>query len=95
MHFLLKVSLQIKNMNSLFVFAVFRTFDKDNDGFLSVKEWIAGLSVLLRGTLDEKMKCTFLTCFKELYNRDSMCQCLIFPFINTFSRLFHCLRFKQ
>lgn len=38
---------------------VFRTFDKDNDGFLSVKEWIAGLSVLLRGTLDEKMKYCF------------------------------------
>lgn len=41
------------------VFTVFRTFDKDNDGFLSVKEWITGLSVFLRGTFDEKIKCKF------------------------------------
>ncbi|KAK7899153.1 hypothetical protein WMY93_020006 [Mugilogobius chulae] len=38
---------------------VFRTFDKDNDGFLSVKEWIAGLCVFLRGRLDEKIKYCF------------------------------------
>lgn len=37
---------------------VFRTFDKDNDGFVSVKEWIEGLSVFHRGTLDEQIKCT-------------------------------------
>ncbi len=36
---------------------VFRTFDKDNDSFVSMKEWIEGLSVFLRGTLDEKIKC--------------------------------------
>ncbi|XP_053190079.1 calaxin [Scomber japonicus] len=38
---------------------VFRTFDKDNDGFISMKEWIEGLSVFLRGTLDEKIKYCF------------------------------------
>uniref|UniRef100_A0A8D3AHR4 EF-hand domain-containing protein n=1 Tax=Scophthalmus maximus TaxID=52904 RepID=A0A8D3AHR4_SCOMX len=38
---------------------VFRTFDKDNDSFVSMKEWIEGLSVLLRGTLDEKIKYCF------------------------------------
>ncbi|XP_045915701.1 EF-hand calcium-binding domain-containing protein 1 [Micropterus dolomieu] len=38
---------------------VFRTFDKDNDGFVSMKEWIEGLSVILRGTLDEKIKYCF------------------------------------
>lgn len=37
---------------------VFRTFDKDNDGFVSVKEWIEGLSVFLRGTMDEQIQCT-------------------------------------
>lgn len=37
--------------------AVFRTFDKDNDSFVSVKEWIEGLSIFLRGTLEEKIKC--------------------------------------
>ncbi|KAM4538904.1 calaxin [Odontesthes bonariensis] len=38
---------------------VFRAFDKDNDGFVSVEEWIEGLSVFLRGTLDEKIKYCF------------------------------------
>ncbi|XP_008288689.1 calaxin [Stegastes partitus] len=38
---------------------VFRAFDKDNDDIVSMKEWIEGLSVFLRGTLDEKMKYCF------------------------------------
>ncbi|KAM9340002.1 calaxin [Symphorus nematophorus] len=38
---------------------VFRTFDKDNDSFISMNEWIEGLSVFLRGTLDEKIKYCF------------------------------------
>ncbi|XP_070702673.1 calaxin [Pempheris klunzingeri] len=38
---------------------VFRTFDKDNDGFVNMKEWVEGLSVFLRGTLDEKIKYCF------------------------------------
>uniref|UniRef100_A0A4W6CWD4 Calaxin n=1 Tax=Lates calcarifer TaxID=8187 RepID=A0A4W6CWD4_LATCA len=38
---------------------VFRSFDKDNDSFVSMKEWIEGLSVFLRGTLDEKIKYCF------------------------------------
>ncbi|XP_068188510.1 calaxin [Antennarius striatus] len=38
---------------------VFRTFDKDNDSFVSMNEWIEGLSVFLRGTLDEKIKYCF------------------------------------
>ncbi|KAG7261433.1 hypothetical protein CRUP_015570 [Coryphaenoides rupestris] len=38
---------------------VFRAFDKDNDGFVSVREWTEGLSVFLRGTLDEKIKYCF------------------------------------
>ncbi|CAL8296533.1 unnamed protein product [Lota lota] len=38
---------------------VFRAFDKDNDSFVSVKEWTEGLSVFLRGTLDEKIKYCF------------------------------------
>ncbi|XP_054985337.1 calaxin isoform X2 [Sorex araneus] len=38
---------------------VFRAFDKDNDGSVSVSEWIYGLSVFLRGTLEEKMKYCF------------------------------------
>lgn len=38
---------------------VFRTFDKDNDSFVCIKEWIEGLTVFLRGTLDEKIKYCF------------------------------------
>ncbi|KAM9838149.1 calaxin [Aulostomus maculatus] len=38
---------------------VFRTFDKDNDSFVSMREWIEGLSVFLRGTLDERIKYCF------------------------------------
>nr|XP_057941670.1 calaxin-like [Doryrhamphus excisus] len=38
---------------------MFRTFDKDNDGFIGMKEWIEGLSVFLRGTLDERIKYCF------------------------------------
>ncbi|XP_060798747.1 calaxin [Neoarius graeffei] len=38
---------------------VFHVFDKDNDTYINVKEWIEGLAVLLRGTLDEKIKFCF------------------------------------
>ncbi|XP_050993323.1 calaxin [Labeo rohita] len=43
--------------------SVFRAFDKDNDTYISVKEWVEGLSVFLRGTLDEKIKFCF-----DVYN---------------------------
>ncbi|XP_077346938.1 calaxin [Lithobates pipiens] len=45
---------------------VFRAFDKDNDSYISVTEWIEGLSVFLRGTLDEKIKYCF-----EVYDLNS------------------------
>lgn len=38
---------------------VFKAFDRDNDGAVSREEWLVGLSVLLRGTIDEKMKCKY------------------------------------
>ncbi|KAA0710419.1 EF-hand calcium-binding domain-containing protein 1 [Triplophysa tibetana] len=38
---------------------VFRAFDKDNDSYISVKEWVEGLSLFLRGTLEEKIKYCF------------------------------------
>ncbi|XP_068956016.1 calaxin isoform X1 [Petaurus breviceps papuanus] len=38
---------------------VFRGFDRDNDGFVSVTEWISGLCIFLRGSLEEKMKYCF------------------------------------
>ncbi|OXB53722.1 hypothetical protein ASZ78_011569 [Callipepla squamata] len=36
---------------------VFRAFDRDNDNCISVVEWVEGLSVFLRGTLEERIKC--------------------------------------
>ncbi|KAG9476358.1 calaxin [Eleutherodactylus coqui] len=45
---------------------VFRGFDKDNDSYIGVIEWIEGLSVFLRGTLDEKIKYCF-----EVYDLNS------------------------
>ncbi|XP_074756385.1 calaxin [Athene noctua] len=38
---------------------VFHTFDRDNDNCISVVEWVEGLSVFLRGTLEERIKYCF------------------------------------
>eukprot|EP00794_Sanderia_malayensis_P003436 gene3436-3931_t len=38
---------------------VFKAFDTDNDSAISMKEWISGLSIFLRGTLPERMKYCF------------------------------------
>lgn len=48
---------QVSYFLRLSFFLVFREFDKDNDGCITVSEWVYGLSVFLRGTLEEKMKC--------------------------------------
>ncbi|XP_061123250.1 calaxin-like isoform X1 [Syngnathus typhle] len=45
--------------SELMCFLVFRTFDRDNDNIVSSKEWVEGLCVFLRGTLDEKIKYCF------------------------------------
>jgi len=37
----------------------FKAFDKDNDGYISVDEWVSGLSVFLRGWPEEKKKFVF------------------------------------
>ncbi|XP_017902920.1 PREDICTED: EF-hand calcium-binding domain-containing protein 1-like [Capra hircus] len=42
---------------------VFFAFDKDNDNYINVKEWVKGLSVFLRGTFEEKLK----FCFEVYY----------------------------
>uniref|UniRef100_A0A7M5XGS1 EF-hand domain-containing protein n=1 Tax=Clytia hemisphaerica TaxID=252671 RepID=A0A7M5XGS1_9CNID len=38
---------------------IFRAFDTDNDSNISMEEWIMGLSVFLRGTLDEQARYCF------------------------------------
>lgn len=42
---------------------VFKTFDPDCDGCISMEEWVIGLSVILKGTRDEQIE----YCFK-IYN---------------------------
>ncbi|KFP85220.1 EF-hand calcium-binding domain-containing protein 1, partial [Acanthisitta chloris] len=44
---------------------VFRVFDRDRDKCISVVEWVEGLSIFLRGTLEEKIKYCF-----EVYDRN-------------------------
>ncbi|CAF4018509.1 unnamed protein product [Rotaria sp. Silwood2] len=41
---------------------VFKAFDRDNDGQVSMLEWVVGLNTYLRGTLDEKIAFAF-TCY--------------------------------
>lgn len=51
------VSVLHKFKMHLIPFSVFRTFDRNNDNCISVVEWVEGLSVFLRGTLEERIKC--------------------------------------
>lgn len=45
--------------DDFFMDRVFGAFDRDSDGYLSLEEWVKGLSVFLRGSLEEKIKCEF------------------------------------
>lgn len=45
--------------DDFFMDRVFRAFDKDSDGALNQEEWVAGMSIFLRGTLLEKMEYCF------------------------------------
>lgn len=38
---------------------VFRAFDRDNDSYIGMNEWVEGLSIFLRGTVEEKIKYAF------------------------------------
>jgi hypothetical protein len=54
--FLLRVN---SNKFYNFILLVFRAFDEDNDGFINEFEWVKGMSIFLRGTLEEKTKCKY------------------------------------
>ncbi|NWR68547.1 EFCB1 protein, partial [Centropus unirufus] len=45
--------------NDILMDRVFCIFDKDNNNCISVVEWVEGLSVFLRGTLEERLKYCF------------------------------------
>ena len=36
---------------------VFRTFGKNHDNMMGVEEFVAGMSIFLRGSLDDQIKC--------------------------------------
>lgn len=42
-----------------FMERVFITVDKDKDGYISIEEWVRYLSVILRGTLEERIRFCF------------------------------------
>lgn len=37
--------------------SVFRAFDGDNDGYVSEEEWVIGMSIFLKGAVDEQARC--------------------------------------
>ena len=47
----------VNNVVNKCTISVFRAFDKDMDSNLSQEEWVLGLSVFLRGTLEERVAC--------------------------------------
>ena len=47
--------------DDFFMDRVFRAFDKDSDSFLSHDEWVLGMSIFLRGNLEQKTECEFLS----------------------------------
>uniref|UniRef100_T1JEQ1 EF-hand domain-containing protein n=1 Tax=Strigamia maritima TaxID=126957 RepID=T1JEQ1_STRMM len=68
-----------RNYNSINFIAVFRVFDKDNDAYVSLEEWIVGMSVLLLGTDAELVKFCFAVfnlTTDTSFGRDEMFQLL-------------------
>ena len=53
--------------------AVFKALDHDSDGFLNQEEWIKGLSIFLRGSLEEKMTCEHVPIASTLLSRTIDC----------------------
>ena len=46
-------------MQLMTIVSVFKTFDKDNDSFVSRDEWVRGMWTILKGSLEEQAKCEF------------------------------------
>ena len=51
------ITLLLERIMYVCVCLVFRAFDKDSDSFLTQEEWVRGMSIFLRGSLDEKVEC--------------------------------------
>lgn len=50
---------QFDMTDDLIMDRVFKAFDKDNDSYINLEEWVRGLSIFLRGTLEEHVKFCF------------------------------------
>ncbi|KAL3832662.1 hypothetical protein ACJMK2_024285 [Sinanodonta woodiana] len=58
---------------------IFKAFDGDNDGFINEEEWVLGMSVFLKGTLEEQAEfCFGVYCFRGdgYISREEMYQLL-------------------
>jgi len=58
-------SANIQTANQGFLDELFNAFDKNNDGTVNFIEFCTGLSVMLKGTSEEKLKLSF-----EIYDQD-------------------------
>ncbi len=50
----------LKKESHLIVDRIFNFFDRDGDGIISFEEMVWGLSVLCKGTLEERIECTLI-----------------------------------
>lgn len=53
---------------------VFRVFDEDSDSHLDQKEWIKGMSIFLRGNMEEKTKCEYTLQPLTTFGDSKICQ---------------------
>merc|ERR1711916_402607 len=58
-------TVNVEIQNKAFLDRLFDIFDRENDGLVNFKEFVTGLSLVLKGTHDEKVK----VCF-EVYDLD-------------------------
>ncbi|XP_069111453.1 calaxin-like [Argopecten irradians] len=50
---------EFKMTDDVLIDRVFRAFDIDADGYLSEEEWVRGISIFLKGTMEEQIKYAF------------------------------------
>jgi len=56
----------LAQQKNLVVERLFAFFDRDGNGFIDFAEWVLGLSVLSRGSSEERLKCIPLPPFSSL-----------------------------
>ena len=61
--------------DSILMDQVFKTFDTDSDGFLTIDEWVKGMSVFLRGSTADQSQFCFKTYDMKL--EGSLTRCVL------------------